>query len=366
MNILHIAPISFNKASGLSYSIPSLVSAQNKLNNVTATLLLSSDIDYISEKFDFPIFMFKKHNIRYDLQGLPDSYKNPNLVVFHSTYIPVHMKIANQLNKKDIPYIIVPRGGMTKGAQQKKVIKKKIGNLICYNKFVKNSLALHCLTKGEAEETRQWNKKMFIVGNGMNIPNENDLSNPGKNNDIKFTFIGRLDSYHKGLDLLLDSIAIISDKIREGNGKFSIYGPDSEESKKILEKQIKNHNIQDIVNIYGPVFDEDKKQVLKGTDVFVHTSRFEGHPMSVLEAMSYGIPCLVTPGTNVSKEVSEANAGWEVQLSATSIANGIKKVLEYKNELESKGTNARKLIIDKYSWDKIAMQTVENYYSILS
>lgn len=52
--------------------------------------------------------------------------------------------------------------------------------------------------------------------------------------------------------------------------------------------------------------------------------------MSILEAMSYGIPCMVTPGTNMDKEVLEANAGWVVELSEESIANGINMVIQEK------------------------------------
>ena len=44
-------------------------------------------------------------SIEYDLTGLPSPYNSPDLVVFHSTYIPTHFKIANHLKKKKIPYI---------------------------------------------------------------------------------------------------------------------------------------------------------------------------------------------------------------------------------------------------------------------
>ncbi len=365
MVILHIAPISFNKASGLSYSIPSLVSAQNKIDDINALLLLSSNIENVPRHFDFPVLTYRGCNLKSDLKGLPNPYNEPDLVIFHSTYIPVHTKIANQLNKRNIPYIIVPRGGMTRGAQSKKAFKKKIGNIIFYNRFVKNSLALHCLTKGEAEQTKQWNKDIFIVGNGMDVPNAINLAKPGENDDINFTFIGRLDPFHKGLDLLLKGVSISSDKIRLSKGKFNLYGPDAEGVAKILKGQVIDYNIQDIVNVYDPVFDDDKKKVLKETDIFIHTSRFEGHPMSVLEAMSYGIPCLLTPGTNISQEVSRTNAGWEVQLSANSIAKGITKAIEEKKVLKEKGLNARNLVIDKYSWEKIAIQTIENYKHFL-
>lgn len=39
--------------------------------------------------------------------------------------------------------------------------------------------------------------------------------------------------------------------------------------------------------------------VLLQTDLFIQTSRHEGMPMGLLEALSIGVPCLVTVGTSL-------------------------------------------------------------------
>lgn len=367
MVILHIAPISFNKSSGLSYAIPPLVSYQNKINNIKAALLLtSSKISEVQNNYDFPIYEFNRESIRYDLTGLPSPYNSPDLVVFHSTYIPTHFKIANHLKKTKIPYIITPHGGMTSGAQSFKKAKKKIGNLLFYNQFVKDSLALHCLSEGEFDETKFWDKKIFVVGNGMSLPNEFNNKVKEQIDSIRFTFIGRLDLNAKGLDLLLGGVFKSAENLRKSNGVFDVYGPDCSGSKSVIKRYISSYKIQDIVHLHEPVFGDAKGEILKQTDVFVHTSRFEGHPMAVLEAMAYGIPCLLTPGTNISTEVLQEDAGWEVQASEDSIAEGISTVIREKESLRIKGLNARNLIINKYSWENIAAQTVNEYKRLLT
>lgn len=368
MVILHIAPLSNNKSSGLTYAIPPLVHYQNKILNIkTALLNTSSKENYLIYDYDFPTYKYGKSKSERNISKLPFPFNRPDLVVFHSTYIPSHIKIAIQLRKIRIPYVIMPHGGMTVGAQQVKKVKKRLANLLCFNKFVENSLALQCLSEGEFKETKMWNKKMLIVGNGMKLPKEFKNKKEDKDAPIRFTFIGRLNIYIKGLDLLLGGIAKSADNIRNGNGVFDIYGPYNSDSKRFIEKFISDYSIEDIVKLHEPVYDNDKDDVLKRTDVFVLTSRFEGHPMGVLEAMSYGIPCLLTHGTNMSSEVLHEDAGWEVQPSEDSIAKGINNILiNDKENIRKKGLNARGLIINNYSWDKIATQSINEYKNLLN
>jgi len=120
--------------------------------------------------------------------------------------------------------------------------------------------------------------------------------------------------------------------------------------------------LREIASIHGPVAGPAKTDLLQGTDVFLHTSRYEGHPMAVLEALSFGIPCLLTPNTNVAEEVAAAGAGWEVALSPEAIAQGILTVLRCPPAaLEEAGARARELVLRQYTWEKIASQTLDAY-----
>jgi len=121
----------------------------------------------------------------------------------------------------------------------------------------------------------------------------------------------------------------------------------------------------DVVEICGPVYDQDKEDVFRQTDVFVHTSRSEGHPMSVLEALSYGVPCLLTPGTNMSSEVALEGAGWEVELSPDSVAEGIRNALDSKLNLPIMSKKARQLVERKYTWNAAAEKSVGLYRELL-
>ena len=101
------------------------------------------------------------------------------------------------------------------------------------------------------------------------------------------------------------------------------------------------NGIDKIVSINGPVFDNEKKEVLLNASFFIHTSRFEGMPMSVLEALSYGIPCLVTQGSNMREDVCRFNAGWGADNNVESIERAFIKICDSLSELKIKGENAK-------------------------
>ena len=64
----------------------------------------------------------------------------------------------------------------------------------------------------------------------------------------------------------------------------------------------------------GGVYGDNKVKVLLDTDIFILTSRYEGMPMGVLEAWSYGIPCILSDGTNMINSDTLENSYWKVSL----------------------------------------------------
>ena len=353
--------MSWDRVSGINIAVPGLVRAQNTLHNVRAALLVTSGQALPLHDEGFPIFDYQRRPHHGCLVAMPAPFSMPDLVVFHSTYIPAHARIASELRKCRIPYIIVPHGGMTQGAQRVKWLKKKVGNLLFFNDLVRHSIALHCLTPAEAEEASIWRRPTFVVGNGTGIPIESDLATPGQSERLRFVFIGRLDPHHKGLDVLLEACALVKPLLLSENASIEIYGPDHNDSVTFLARRISQLRLDDIVTLPGPILGEAKKLLLKRADVFIHTSRFEGHPMAVLEALAHGVPCLLTPGTNISQEVATAGAGWEVQLSPENIAEGIIDIFAKRKDLPIYGKRARALAVDKFSWQQIAKDQVAFY-----
>lgn len=364
--ILHIAPITHDRISGLTSAIPPSIDALHRLG-VQTGLLTTSAIGRYKKPESYPVIALRDLPIYRAIASMPKPLNKPDLIIFHSTYILDHILLAHEANRKKIPYVIKPHGGMTSGAQQVKRLKKITGNFLFFNWMVWNAITLECLTDREAIDVKKnWNRPVSVIGNGVDLPHEKCLAKPGENQQLHFVFLGRLDIHHKGLDLLLEACAMIQSDLRQARVQIHLYGSDVAGSRVKLEQLIHTYQIQDLIQVKDPVWGKDKQVVFQNTDLFLHTSRFEGHPMAVLEALSYGIPCLLTPGTNMTAEVTEAEAGWAVEPKPEAIAFGIQHILSALLDLSVRGKAARNLVEKKYSWDLIAKQSIKEYEKLLS
>ncbi|MBN1910108.1 MAG: glycosyltransferase [Pirellulales bacterium] len=362
MNQVHFFAVGNNRFGGPYYSIPSLLRALNRLDNVHAAMVITNNKAADFSTDGFSVFTRKQFLDAKGGIGLPSPFDRPDLVVLHSTYIPAHAAITRQLVRLGIPYVLCPRGGMTCKAQRSKWLKKKIANFAFFNRMVARAAAVHYLTPEEAAASRRWNRPSVVVGNGISPPPATELATPGQSPCRRLVFVGRLAMDHKGLDLLVEACGLVRADLIESGAQVQLFGPDWRGARRCLGDRIAKMGLQEHVVLPGPVCGDAKAEVYRGADAFVLTSRWEGHPISILEALSYGLPCLVTPGTNMADAVACSGAGWRVELSASHIAVAIQRLLRADQEtLRVAGANARELALREYSWDIVGAKTAAAY-----
>lgn len=123
--------------------------------------------------------------------------------------------------------------------------------------------------------------------------------------------------------------------------------------------------LTEMVSLKGEISGEAKVKVLLSSDAFILTSRSEGHPMGLIEALAYGIPCLVSKGSNMAKEIETTNSGWTcLGDTAESIGEAIELMLLEKKHFELKSRNALTLS-KEYKWDVLARKFHEKLEELL-
>lgn len=99
--------------------------------------------------------------------------------------------------------------------------------------------------------------------------------------------IGRLTQDKRQIDLLRIWNEIVKEKADQG-WQLIIVGKGEE--KETLTNYINAHNLNDSVEVLEPI--KDVEQIFKSSSIFAFTSQFEGFGMVLLEAMSFGVPCI--------------------------------------------------------------------------
>ena len=253
---------------------------------------------------------------------------------------------------------------MTTAGIKSHALKKMVANVLFFNKFVANASSIQFLAENEYLESKDnfKFKDHFILSNGVEIPKKHYVVK--KRKEFKIVFIGRYNIYHKGLDILLESIRRHVDWFRNNRVVVELYGSDSDNGFAFLTGYVAKNKLNDIVHIKGPVFGEDKERALLDADIFIHTSRLEGQPTSVIEAISYGIPVIATPGTNMADVVERNNLGFVADFDSEGVYECIKKAFLNKDSFLQTSKNAVLYTKDNYGWDEIIKKTVTVYENI--
>lgn len=364
MNILFISNKNSNKEAGLYWSIPNQVRAQSLYDNV-----MWYNDTYEREEY------WMETGLYYNIDDYPsrnisdfkEPFNKPDLIVFEGFYWPVY-DLFRQVKRLKIPYVIIPRGSLTKNAQSIHPFKKMIGNFF-FRRFTNKALAIHYLTQAEYEDSgRRWNDRYVIIPNGVINVSQRQWKKKEFNVENRFrgVFIGRISMYHKGLDLLIDACESLQDMLRQSKIIIDIYGPDRENHRSELMSRIRKAKVSDIIILHKKsLLGKDKETELINSDFFVLTSRLEGHPMGLIEALSYGIPVLVTRGSNMYEEISHGRCGWVSENTIEGIKSSLLKLINTNNnQMSLMSANAIKLAKD-YQWESIAKITHAKYQKLI-
>lgn len=180
---------------------------------------------------------------------------------------------------------------------------------------------------------------------------------------IRFVFLGRIDINHKGIDILLDALKQLQEKVSKNLYSVNFYGYG--EDKDILELKYRLSKFEENIKYMGPVWGEAKNNVFSSSDILLLTSRYEGMPMGILEALSFGCLCLITPQTNFGDIIKKNACGWVVPLKSTEIASVMKNIIYSNKEHWTKMMNNAQKVANMFAWDEVAKLSIQMYQKVL-
>lgn len=224
---------------------------------------------------------------------------------------------------------------------------------ICVSDAIRDILVRDCLFSA---------KSTITICNGVALlkfaPNEPDrlavrMSAGLMPDEFVVVCIARL-SQQKRIDILLDAIKRV---IQRGVDCKCILVGDGPLREQLFEQALA---LGVSAHIVFEGFREDVRPYLHAADIFILTSDTEGMPLTILEAMACGLPCIVTNVGGNAEAVTHGIDGLVVPMgSADAVADAIAYLAIHPNERGQMSKMARARVCEAFDLEKTMTQIEE-------
>ena len=205
-----------------------------------------------------------------------------------------------------------------------------------------------------------------IIYNGANPRDLAESSDPAavealkkklgkKEGDVYLVNTARLE-YQKAQDDVIRALLLLPVNI-----KFLIVGGGSDET--MLKNLVKVLKLEDRVVFTGQVMRDEVTLYRKVSDIFAAPSRSEGLGNAFLSAMASRLPVVATTEGGLAEFIFDGKTAWVVDVdSPEQIAAAVKDILANPEKVRKVTEVARAMVVEKYDWDKIAVQMRERVF----
>ena len=183
---------------------------------------------------------------------------------------------------------------------------------------------------------------VHTIHNG--VPERDTAVAPERQRPPRVGTIGRLEP-QKGMDVLIRAFAHVKD------ASLLIVGDGSERGR--LEKLARDVGVSDRIEWKG--WSDEARRYLPSLDIFVLPSRSEGFPLAVLEALLAGIGVIASDVGSVAEAIRDGETGLLVPPEDPgALAAALRRLLADRALSRRLGENGRRLVLDRFTADRMA------------
>lgn len=196
--------------------------------------------------------------------------------------------------------------------------------------------------------------------NGVPVPHDgpstSQPSRPGSRREV--LYLARL-APRKRPGVMLDVASALHTEFPDVD--VAIVGPDEGEGEQVTARARELAADGVGVSVSGPVPPEHTLDRMRQAAVYVLPSVDEPFPMSVLEAMSLGLPVVITDSCGLAGPIKRAEAGLVVDPTPARIVDAVRTLVADPTLAARLGDNARRLVREQFSIEAVVDQ-LESYY----
>lgn len=356
MRISHLLPSSADSAAGLASAAGGLASAQGQQGHEIK--LHAADT-----------FPFGRRSA-----GLIAASSCCDVVHSHGLWL-APSAASGRLAARGMPVLIAPHGMLDPWAWRHHRGRKRLLWALRERHALQSARCLQALCSAERAAIQALGLRVPIalIPNGINMPDRSAaalaaLPPPPWTHVIPagapvLLFLGRFHE-KKGIQPLLAAWQQLQAAMPVGSERPSLvlagFGDGG-----ALARQLRQHPIQD-VHCVGALHGSAKASAFSHAQGFVLPSLSEGLPMAALEAMSWGLPCLLSAACNLP-EAFGCGAAWPASADVPQLLPVLRQWAGASpGQLSAMGAAGRQLAAQRFSWPAIASQTIALYSWLIS
>lgn len=363
MKILHIIPRITTEASGPSYTVPALASAQSSLG---ADVHVSCQVCRLPRKAgvayhehgQLPVFT-RLGISPAELYYFFANFRHFDIIHVHSLWALSNLLPGYSPIPESSRIVVSPRGTLSHWSLSHHAYRKRLLYPFQYPLLARTSLFI-ATAESEVQDIRNlgFTTPATAIPNGIHIPNLHPR--PSQPSLRRLLFLSRIHP-KKGLELLLSVWSNLQDSFQEwelivaGTGDSTYL-----QLIKNLSRQLGNKRVK----FMGPVFGHDKNLLYQSAELFVLPTESENFGIVVAEALSNSCPVVVT-NTAPWAELDKRSSGWCIDRGSESLSQALRRAMSMSSHsLRRMGFNGRMWMQSSYSWASVASSMLESYSSI--
>lgn len=275
--------------------------------------------------------------------------------------------------KNFLPTIFTAHGwAFTNGA----IWWRKIVGIISERMMSKYCSKIICVSENDRQLALKYRiapeEKFITIHNGIDIENwesicekktaeKRKLEGTPYYKQIKIIFVARL-AMPKDPVTLIKAFSQLSESLKQESNIFIVGdGPD----KASLEKLIKGLGLENKIHLLGSMDREELKMIYLSGNIYVLTTKYEGFPYTIIEAMSYGLP-VIASDVGGCNEAVDPNCGFLVKKGdIDGVKNALAKLIISKDLREKLGKAGYEKAREQFSLARMLEETEEVYTNVL-
>lgn len=267
--------------------------------------------------------------------------ESPDIVHLHSSKAGVVGRIAAIGLRKRVKVIFTVHGwAFTDGVSStlKKHLYRKIEKSVARFTDLFICVSNYDAKIGKRDGVLNNKSNVVVIHNGSPLPQQNAV-NYSIHSPIRLVMIARF-SHQKDQKTLINAVA----KLPKSDYRLTFVGDG--ETLNNNKKIVSNLNLNKNIKFVG--FKDDVSKELIENDVYILSTHYEGLPISIIEAMSYGLPILATDvGGNSEMVINNINGF--LFSSEEQLVDKLNYIIKNKNLIKKWGQESFNIFTREYS-----------------